>query len=59
MARTVIAVIVSYVLMFVLVFIAFTCLYLVLGADGAFKPGRGSLGDVLPPGARARFVTSG
>jgi hypothetical protein len=25
--------------MFVLVFIAFTCLYLVLGADGAFKPG--------------------
>ncbi len=39
MARAIIAVIVSYVLMFVLVFIAFTCLYLVLGADGAFKPG--------------------
>ena len=32
---------------------------LYLGAvvkDGAFKPGRGSLGEVLPPGARVRFL---
>jgi ATP-dependent helicase/nuclease subunit A len=33
---------------------------LYLGAvvkDGVFKPGRGSLGDVLPPSARARFTS--
>jgi ATP-dependent helicase/nuclease subunit A len=24
--------------------------------DGAFKPGRGSLGEVLPAGVRARFL---
>jgi len=33
---------------------------LYLGAvvkDGVFKPGRGSLGEVLPPGARARFTS--
>jgi ATP-dependent helicase/nuclease subunit A len=32
---------------------------LYLGAvvkDGVFKPGRGSLGEVLPPGARSRFL---
>ena len=39
MARSIIAVIVSYIVMFVLVFLAFTCVYLMLGADGAFKPG--------------------
>jgi hypothetical protein len=39
MARAIIAVVVSYLLMFVLVFVAFTCMYLLLGADGAFKPG--------------------
>jgi len=35
---------------------------LYLGAvvkDGAFKPGRGSLGEVLPAAVKARFVTSG
>ncbi len=34
---------------------------LYLGAvvkEGMFKPGRGSLGDVLPPGARTRFAAS-
>jgi hypothetical protein len=39
MARSIIAVIVSYILMFVFTFLAFTCMYLMLGADGAFKPG--------------------
>ncbi len=39
MVRAIIAVIVSYILMFVLEFVGFTCLYLVLGADFAFKPG--------------------
>ena len=39
MLRAILAVIVSYLLMFVLLFVAFSCLYLVLGADGAFKPG--------------------
>jgi len=35
---------------------------LYLGAvvkDGVFKPGRGSLGEVLPPAIRTRFVASG
>jgi uncharacterized membrane protein YeaQ/YmgE (transglycosylase-associated protein family) len=39
MTRAIIAVIVSYLLMFVLMFVTFTCMYLLLGADGAFKPG--------------------
>lgn len=39
MARSIIAVIVSYIVMFFLVFLAFTCVYLLLGANGAFKPG--------------------
>lgn len=39
MLRAILAVIVSYVLMFVLIFLAFTCVYFVLGAGGAFKPG--------------------
>jgi len=39
MIRAILAVIVSYVLMFVLIFLAFTGVYLVLRADGAFKPG--------------------
>jgi hypothetical protein len=39
MLRTVLAVIAGYVAMFVLIFLAFTCAYQVLGADWAFKPG--------------------
>jgi hypothetical protein len=39
MLRAILAVIVSYILMFVLIFLAFTCVYAVLGADGSFKPG--------------------
>ena len=38
MARSVIAVVVSYIVMFALTFILFTGMYLLLGADGAFKP---------------------
>ena len=38
MARSIVAVIVSYVLMFVLVSLAFFGMYGVLGAEGAFKP---------------------
>jgi fatty acid desaturase len=38
MARMIIAVIVGYVSMFALTFLAFTCAYMVLGAGGAFKP---------------------
>ena len=38
MVRSVIAVIVSYIVMFVLTFIAFVCAYLVVGAEVAFKP---------------------
>ena len=40
MARSIIAVIVSYIVMFVLVFLTFTGVYLLLGADGAFRPGK-------------------
>ena len=40
MARSIIAVIVSYVSMFVLIFLAFTAEYMLLGADHAFKPHR-------------------
>ena len=39
MARSIIAVIVSYIIMFVLTFCAFTGVYMVLHADGSFKPG--------------------
>ena len=39
MARSIIAVIVSYVIMFILTFCAFTGVYMVLHADGSFKPG--------------------
>lgn len=39
MARSIIAVIVSYVIMFVLIFLAFTTEYMLLGPDHAFKPG--------------------
>ena len=38
MARTVIAVIVGYVTMFVLVFATFTCVFLLVGTDWSFKP---------------------
>ena len=38
MVRSIVAVIVSYLLMFALVFVAFTCAYLLMGADNAFKP---------------------
>ena len=39
MARSIIAVIASYLVMFVLAFIAFTCAYLIVGSDVAFLPG--------------------
>lgn len=39
MLRSVLAVIVGYLTIFVLTFFAFTAAYQVLGADGAFKPG--------------------
>jgi hypothetical protein len=39
MLRAILALIVSYILMFVLIFLAFTCVYSVLGADGAFQAG--------------------
>ena len=39
MARSIIAVIVSYIVMFILIFVTFTCVYLLLGADRAFNPG--------------------
>ncbi|HKP39363.1 MAG TPA: hypothetical protein VJT71_21075 [Pyrinomonadaceae bacterium] len=40
MARSIIAVIVSYVIMFALIFLAFTAAYMVMGAGQAFKPHR-------------------
>lgn len=39
MLRAIGAVVVGYVVMFVLVFLTFSGLYLTLGADGAFEPG--------------------
>ncbi len=39
MGRAIVSVIVGYVVMAVTVFITFTVAYLVLGPDGAFKPG--------------------
>ncbi len=38
MARSIIAVIVSYIAMFILNFIGFVCLYMVVGPSQAFKP---------------------
>jgi hypothetical protein len=38
MARSIIGVIVGYIAMFVLTFLAFTAEYMLLGADHAFKP---------------------
>jgi hypothetical protein len=39
MVRKIIAIVVGYLVMFVLVFATFTGAYAVLGAEGAFKPG--------------------
>jgi len=39
MGRSILAVVVAYVAMFVLAFIAFTCAYLIVGPDVAFKTG--------------------
>ena len=39
MARSIVAVIVGYVAMFVLVFATFTCVFLLMGTDWSFKPG--------------------
>ena len=39
MARSIIAVIVSYIAMFVLIFLAFTAEYMLLGPDHAFRTG--------------------
>jgi len=38
MARSIVAVIVGYVAMFVLVFATFTCAFLLMGTEGSFKP---------------------
>ena len=38
MGRSIIAVIVSYIVMFILNFIGFVCLYTVVGSNNAFKP---------------------
>jgi len=39
MLRAVLAVVISYVAMFVLAFIAFACAFLIVGPEVAFKPG--------------------
>ena len=39
MARSILAVIVGYVVFALFIFVAFTALYLLLGADASFKPG--------------------
>lgn len=39
MARNIIGVIVGYIAMFAFIFLSFTILYLILGADGSFEPG--------------------
>ncbi|MFL6208374.1 MAG: hypothetical protein ACJ74W_05960 [Pyrinomonadaceae bacterium] len=39
MARSILAVIVGYVVMFLFIFVLFTGLYLLLGANASFKPG--------------------
>ncbi len=65
MARTIIGVIVGYVLMFILNFCAFVTLYAILGADGAFEPGlylasmkwiASTFGIILITGALAGLV---
>jgi hypothetical protein len=38
MLKRILGVVVGYITMFVLIFITFTILYLILGADGAFEP---------------------
>jgi len=38
MARSIIAVIAGYVAMFVLVFVTFTCVFLLMGTEWSFKP---------------------
>ena len=38
MARTIVAVIVGYITMFVLVFATFTCVFLLMGTEWSFKP---------------------
>ena len=38
MARSIIAVIVSYITMFVLNFLGFVCLYMIVGSNNAFRP---------------------
>jgi len=38
MARTIVAVIVGYITMFVLVFLTFTCVFLLMGTEWSFKP---------------------
>jgi hypothetical protein len=39
MVRNILGVVLGYVAMFAFVFISFTVLYLILGADGSFEPG--------------------
>ena len=39
MLRTIGAVVVSYIALFIIVFVLFTCIYLALGASGAFRAG--------------------
>lgn len=39
MARSVLAIIIGYFVMAVFIFATFSCAYLALGADGAFRPG--------------------
>ena len=39
MLRAILAVVISYVIMFVLAFIGFACAYLIVGAEIAFRPG--------------------
>ncbi len=38
MARSIIAVIVGYITMFILVFVTFTCVFLLMGTEWSFKP---------------------
>ena len=38
MARSIVAVIVGYIAMFVLVFVTFTCVFLLMGTEWSFKP---------------------
>jgi len=39
MGRSILAIVISYIAMFVLAFIGFTCAYLVVGSNVAFKSG--------------------